>query len=114
MDVGIEQDERQVLGIDDRGIPLHVHDVLEEGRPEDEEGVSFRAAHHRPFGLADDLSVKDLPLVEVDVPLCPHPKEELFIVLWIEEDDALAFGNRLGHLLLALAIRSIVSGKIQH
>jgi hypothetical protein len=75
-----------------------VHDVLEEGRPEDEEGVSFRAAHHRSLGLADDLGVEDLPLVEVDVSLCPHPEEELLIIRRIEEDDAFTFGNGVAYL----------------
>ena len=39
IDVGIEEDKGEVLGIDNGSIPFHVHDVLGEGRSEDEEGV---------------------------------------------------------------------------
>jgi len=102
VDIRIEEDEGEVFRIDDGGIPLHVHDVLKEGRPEDEEGVSFGAAYYCPLGLADDLGVEDLPLVEVDVSLLPQPVEELLIVLHIQEYDAFTFGNGLGHNILVL------------
>jgi hypothetical protein len=106
VDVGIEEDEGEVFRIDDGGVPLHVHDVLYESRPEDEERVALRGAHHRSLGFADDLGVEDFALVEVDVPFFPHPVEELLVVLHIQEDDALTFGNGLGHHALRLSPRS--------
>ena len=77
-----------------------MHDELEEGGPEDEEGVSPGGVHHGPLGLADDLGVEDLALVEVNVPLLPHPEEELLIILRIQKNDALTFGNRLAYTFL--------------
>lgn len=107
MDIGIEQDQGQVLGIDDRGVPLHVHDVLGEGRPEAEEGVPPGGVHHGPLGFADDLGVEDLALVEVDVPLLPHLVQELLIVLRIEENDAFPFGNGLSHIISFLGLDNV-------
>ena len=45
--------------------------------------------------------------MEIDVPLCPQPIEELLVILGIKEDDAFTFGKGLDHLSPFLGVGNV-------
>src|SRR5439155_1700325 len=60
IDVGPEEDHREVLRVDHLRAARHVEHVLRERRPEGHVPEAHRGAHPRPLGLADDRGMSAL------------------------------------------------------
>lgn len=93
VDVAVKQDHGDVLGVNNLGVPGHVHDELAEGRPEGDETGAGGGPNGGAIFLAQDEIEGHLPFVEVYPSPGPEPISQLLFLLRVEEDDRLALSK---------------------
>ena len=93
VDVGPEEDHRQILGIDDLGAPRHLQDVLGEDRAQRQVAQPHRAAHPAALGLPDDRVVRHPAAVGMEG-LRLTQKDQVTLAALIGEQDLLAVLER--------------------
>ena len=93
VEVGEPDDDRRVLGIDDRGAARHrEHEVLEQ-RAEREVGDSLAGRHHDPLGATDEVVVLDDALRGVELLALPE-RDGVHPLLRVGELDAVTLAER--------------------
>src|SRR5947208_3919980 len=93
VDVGPEQDHRQVLGVDDLRTAGHVEHVLAERGAEREIAEAQRGPHPGALGLADDRVVRDPAAVGVERLRLPQ-EDQVALAALIDEQDLLTVLER--------------------
>ena len=88
VDVGPEQDHRQVLGVDDLGAARHLQHELGQRGPQGQVAQPHRGAHPRAVGLADDGVVRDPAAVGVEG-LRLAQEDQVALAALIDEQDLL-------------------------